>query len=159
MPRSKTLEEMQATRRAKVEQLLASDLSVRRWCELNHVKPATMYDWLEYFRDKDPDVFGGYEIAHAGDGRRCWLMYVRKALRASRAIQPASPVPEVQKAPASFAIVDTADLRPAAPAPQPAPAPAAACSVTVRARGVEVDIPLAAGEAAIASVIKAVMGL
>lgn len=155
MPRSKTLEEMQATRRAKVEQLLASDLSVRRWCELNHVKPATMYDWLEHFRDNDPDVFGGYEIAHSGDGRRCWLMHVRKALRASRAIQPASPVPEVQKPPASFAIVDTADLRPAAPAP----APAAACSVTVRARNVEVDIPLAAGEAAIASVIKAVMGL
>ena len=86
-------------------------------------------------------------------------MHVRKALRASRAIQPASPVPEVQKPPASFAIVDTADLRPAAPAPQPAPAPAAACSVTVRARGVEIDIPLAAGEAAIASLLRAVASL
>ena len=36
---------------------------------------------------------------------------------------------------------------------------AAACSVTVRARGVEIDIPLAAGEAAIASLLRAVASL
>lgn len=159
MARCKTLEEMQARRRAKVEQLLASDLSVRRWCELNHVKPGTMYDWLAYFRDNDPDVLGGYETAHAGDGKTCWFVHVRKALRASRAIQPAAPEPAAQKVPASFAIVDTAELRATTAAPQPAAAPAAACSVTVRVRGVEVDIPLAAGEAAIASLVRAVMTL
>lgn len=158
MARCKTLEEMQARRRAKVEQLLASDMSVRRWCELNHVKPGTMYDWLAYFRDNDPDVLGGYETAHAGDGKTCWFVHVRKALRASRAIQPASCAPAAPKAPASFTIVDTADLRAPAPVPQPAAAPAA-CSVTVRARGVEIDIPLAAGEAAIASLLRAVVAL
>ena len=56
-------------------------------------------------------------------------------------------------------LTDTADLRAAGPAAQPASAPAAACSVTVRARGVEIDIPLAAGEAAIASLLRAVASL
>ena len=143
-----------ATRRAKVEQYLATGMGVHPWCTLNHIKPATFYDWLEYFRDNDPDVFGGYEIAHAGDGHRNWFQRVTMAMRESRALAPAA-----DPAPPAFAIVDTADLRAAGPAAQPASAPAAAFSVTVRARGVEIDIPLAAGEAAIASLLRAVASL
>ena len=33
-----------ATRRAKVEQYLATGMGVHPWCTLNHIKPATFYD-------------------------------------------------------------------------------------------------------------------
>lgn len=73
-------------RRRQVEQLVASGMDVAQWCELNKVGKAALYDWLRVFRDSDPDVFGGHDIAHAGDGHRNWYEHVRKAIRASNAI-------------------------------------------------------------------------
>ena len=36
----------------QAEQLLASSLSVREWCKLNHVAESTMYAWLKVYREQ-----------------------------------------------------------------------------------------------------------
>lgn len=45
--------------RRQAEQLLATDMPVREWCELNHVNRASMYSWLSTFADEEPELFGG----------------------------------------------------------------------------------------------------
>ena len=72
--------DVRAARRKQAEQLVASGIDVAQWCELNEVGKAALYGWLKVFRDSDPDVFGGYDIAHAGDGHRNWYEHVRKAM-------------------------------------------------------------------------------
>ena len=95
-------------------------------------------------------MFGGYEIAHAGDGKRRWFEEVRKAMAASRAIASAPR-------PASFAIVDTADL---APAPEPEPR-AASCAgaITLSLGGAVLTIPSGTPEGDISAVLRAVRSL
>lgn len=39
-------------RLAQAEQLIASSLSVREWCKLNHVAESTMYAWLKVYREQ-----------------------------------------------------------------------------------------------------------
>lgn len=146
-----TRDEMTACKREKVEQYLScANMTASAWCKLNHVKTSTFYDWLAYFRDTEPEMFGGYEIAHAGDGKRRWFEEVRKAMAASRAI---APVPR----PASFAIVDTADL---APAPKPEPQ-AAGCAgaITLSVCGAVLTIPSGTSEGDISAVLRAVRSL
>lgn len=103
-----TRAEASACKRDKVEQYLscAGSMTASTWCRLNHVKSSTFYEWLAHFGDTESEMFGGYEIAHADDGKRRWFEEVRKTMAASRAL---APVPRH----ASFAIVDTADLAPA----------------------------------------------
>lgn len=36
----------------QAEQVMASSLSVREWCELNHVAESTMYYWLKIYREQ-----------------------------------------------------------------------------------------------------------
>ena len=142
-------------RRRQVEQLVASGMDVSSWCELNRVDKGALYDWMREFRESDPDVFGGYEIAHAGDGRRNWYECVRKALRASTAIERAGkPSSPAAAATVAFAVVDTAALDPAQPA-----SPAAAKPITVRMRGISVDVPPGSARSDVAAVLSAVASL
>lgn len=145
-----TRDEASACKRDKVEQYLscAGSMTASTWCRLNHVKSSTFYEWLAHFRDTEPEMFGGYEIAHAGDGKRRWFEEVRKAMAASRAIAPAP-------GPASFAIVDTADL---APAPRPAE-PRAAGAITLSVDGAVLTIPSGTPEGDISAVLRAVRSL
>ena len=148
-----------------VEQLLGSELSVEEWCARNGMKKSNMYYWLERFKESDPELFGGYEIAHCGDGCRQWFKEVRSTLRASMSLslqQPSapcrSPEPARSEPVAAFAVVDTADLFPAGQrAPQPAPG---RCEVlTVRAGGIEVDVPVSAAAQVLQDVLRAVSAL
>lgn len=149
-----TRDEASACKRDKVEQYLscAGSMTASTWCRLNHVKSSTFYEWLAHFRDTEPEMFGGYEIAHAGDGKRRWFEEVRKAMAASRAI--ARPAPAK---PASFAIVDAADL---APAPEPEPR-AAGCAgaITLSVCGAVLTIPSGTCEGDISAVLRAVRSL
>lgn len=149
-----TRDEASACKRDKVEQYLscAGSMTASTWCRLNHVKSSTFYEWLAHFRDTEPEMFGGYEIAHAGDGKRRWFEEVRKAMAASRAI--ARPAPAK---PASFAIVDAADL---AGAPEPEPR-AAGCAgaITLSVCGAVLTIPSGTSEGDISAVLRAVRSL
>ena len=92
-------------RRRQVEQLLASGMEVREWCELNRVGRGALYAWLTEFRDTEPELFGGYEVAHAGDGHRNWFEHVRNAMAERSALALRGPAP-------AFAVVESLGLDP-----------------------------------------------
>ena len=75
--------------RTAAERLLATDMGVDEWCALNHVSSSALYRRLAWFRDNEPEVLGGWEAAHAGDGERRWLEAVRAAARG--AALPSAP--------------------------------------------------------------------
>ena len=56
--------------RTAAERLLATDMGVDEWYALNHVSSSALYRRLAWFRDNEPEVLGGWEAAHAGDGER-----------------------------------------------------------------------------------------
>ena len=88
---------------------------------------AALYYWMSAFKESDPDVFGEYETAHAGDGKRNWYEHVRKALKASTAIEksraPAGRTyqPAARRAPWIWARLDAPEARSAADADVPQP--------------------------------------
>lgn len=67
--------------RTAAERLLAADMGVDERCALNHVSSSALYRRLAWFRDNEPEVLGGWEAAHAGDGEGRWLEAVRAAAR------------------------------------------------------------------------------
>ena len=75
--------------RTAAERLLATDMGVDERCALNHVSPSALYRRLAWFRDNEPEVLGGREAAHAGDGEGRWLEAVRAAARG--AALPSAP--------------------------------------------------------------------
>ena len=151
-------DDVRERRRRQVEQLVASGMGVDQWCKLNKVSKAALYYWMGVFKESDPDIFGGYAIAHAGDGKRSWYEHVRKALKASTAIERARPhgvSANAANAPA-FAVVDAASLAGAAGGSADS---AAAAPITVRMRGIAVDVPSGCGAADITAVLQAVASL
>ena len=146
-------QETRSTRRRQVERLVASGMDVAQWCELNKVSKPALYNWMRVFRDEEPELFGGEEVAHAGDGHRKWYEHVRKAMRASTAIEPAGASGLAAAAPA-FAVVDTASI-----SAGPGPSAGAAAPITVRFRGVEVDVPAGSARSDVDAVLGAVAAL
>ena len=138
-------------RRRQVEQLLVSGMDVREWCALNRVGRGALYAWLTEFRDTEPELFGGYEIAHAGDGHRNWFEHVRNAMAERSALALRGPAP-------AFAVVESLDLDPPAPGRAPATA-ASGAPIVVSFNGVTVEVPAGSAEPDVACVIRAVMSL
>ena len=151
-------DDVRGSRRRQVEQLVASGMGVDQWCRLNKVSKAALYYWMSAFKESDPDIFGGYEIAHAGDGKRNWYEHVRRALKASTAIERAEASGVLANAadPPAFAVVDVASLAGAEGGPAGA---AATAPITVRMRGIEVDVPAGCAGPDIAAVLRAVASL
>ena len=44
--------EVRKKRFAQAEQVMASSLSVKEWCKLNHVAESTIYYWLKVYREE-----------------------------------------------------------------------------------------------------------
>ena len=151
-------DDVRGSRRRQVEQLVASGMGVDQWCRLNKVSKAALYYWMSAFKESDPDIFGGYEIAHAGDGKRNWYEHVRRALKASTAIERAGTSGVLANAadPPAFAVVDVASL---AGAEEGSAGAAATAPITVRMRGIEVDVPAGCARQDIAAVLQAVASL
>ena len=151
-------DDVRESRRRQVEQLVASGMGVDQWCRLNKVSKAALYYWMSAFKESDPDIFGGYDIAHAGDGKRNWYEHVRKALRTSTAIERAKTPGVLANAadPPAFAVVDVASLAGSGGGSAGA---AATAPITVRMRGIEVDVPPGCADADVAAVLRAVASL
>lgn len=92
------------TRRMHVERFLASGMELEGWCMLNGIRKSSMYRWMRAFIEEEPEVFGGYDIAHAGDGSSRWLECILEARRRAFSIEraPAADVESVLKAVASL---------------------------------------------------------
>ena len=122
--------------RERVRRLVASGSPVNEWCMRNGVRKSKMHQWLRLFRDEEPELLGGWEAAHAGDGRRNWYEAVRRANAAARAAEPPAFV----------------EVAPAAPAP-------AAAGLTVDLRTLAAHVGPGAGEDEIAALLRAAMSL
>ena len=71
-------------RRQQVERYLATDMTVREWCELNHVSKSTMYYWMARLRKEEPGLFGDPTCGE-------WIELSRGSIAAGRtlAVRPA----------------------------------------------------------------------
>ena len=134
--------------RSRIERLLATDMGVTAWCNANKVSDSSMFKWIGFFADTEPELFGGYEIAHAGDGHRNWFEHVRNAMAERTALAVRGPAP-------AFAVVGSLDLE----LPEPGSRPAAGAPIVVSANGATVEVPAGCAEADVACVLRAVMSL
>lgn len=138
------------TRRMHVERFLASGMELEGWCMLNGIHKSSMYRWMRAFIEEEPEVFGGYDIAHAGDGSSRWLECILEARRRAFSIERAQAAEE---APAGFIELDL----PRQPF-DPAPARPEGCLVVSVGRAT-VAVPYGAPAADVESVLKAVASL
>ena len=132
--------------RARVERLLATDMSVSEWCAANRVSESATYRWLGVFADTEPELFGGAQNIADRDKSK-WITKTRENMRASSApIVPASQ---------EFVRIDVASLAACAEPGPAAPAPA----ITVSIGAAVVSVPAGSAAADVAVVLGAVSRL
>jgi len=133
------LEDITEKWRARARELVASGMPVSQWCEANGVEKSEMRRRLRRFRDEEPELLGGSEAAHAGDGRRQWYEAVRR-------FNAGGPLPAAGAAAPAFVEV--------ALAPSPAPAP-----VVVDLRTLTAEVRAGADAGALAALLRAAASL
>ena len=130
-------QERRNLRREQVENCLSSPMTVEEWCRLNRVSESTMYRWMAIFRDEEPELFGKPNASQ-------WIELSRDALAAQTAL---ATTPAAEGGPVAAPICEAVEASvPSAP-------------IIVRVNGAEVAVPAGAGDAHIASVLKAVARL
>lgn len=72
-------EERREMRRVQVEQYLASGMRIRTWCKLNRVPSSTLYYWIDYFRNHEPEMFNS-------PTRKDWIELSRDSIKAKSAL-------------------------------------------------------------------------
>ena len=72
-------EERREMRRVQVEQYLASGMRIRTWCKLNRVPSSTLYYWVDYFRNHEPEMFDS-------PTRKEWIELSRDSIKAKSAL-------------------------------------------------------------------------
>lgn len=72
-------EERREMRRVQVEQYLASGMRIRTWCKLNRVPSSTLYYWIDYFRNHEPEMFDS-------PIRKEWIELSRDPIKAKSAL-------------------------------------------------------------------------
>lgn len=136
--------------RTKVEQLLATDVPVAEWCDLNRIPRASMYYWLSIFADEEPDMFGG-QANIVDRSRRRWVESTRNKMKRSKAMAPA------QSNSSGFMIIDTDSFdRENDPRPSDAGSQHA---IVVILKGIDVSIPSGTQKVDIENVLEAVAAL
>lgn len=131
--------------RTRVERLLATDMSVIAWCEANKVPQSSMFKWIGYFADAEPDLFGGQQNIADRDFNS-WIEKTRANMRTSAAPIVATPV----AANPAFVRIDVA---------QPTPQHPSSPEILVELGSAIVRIPSGAASSDIARVLKVVHAL
>ena len=126
-------------RREQLERFLASNSTVSEWCALNKVSESTLYKWMAYFREMEPESFGSGNVSR-------WIEVSRTELSASTAL----------------AVTPGAAARPAIASARQAGQAASAIApsaITARVNGVELSIPPGAAESDVTAVMRAAASL
>ena len=140
--------------RSRIERLLATDMGVTEWCHANKVSDSTMFKWIGFFADTEPDLFGGPQNIADRDKSK-WITRTRENMRASSA--PIVPAGQGASG-AGFVRVDVASLAAGAQAEPAVPAPAAR-EITVTIGAAVVSVPAGSAAADVACVLGAVSRL
>ena len=122
-------------RREQVERCLAANMTVKEWCELNHVSKSTMYYWMGRFRKEEPGLFGEPTCGE-------WIELSRGSIAARTALAVRD---------------DRAETPP--PLPGPRRDALAAGAVVVRVGRADVVVPDGVAEAHLSTVLRAVASL
>ena len=122
-------------RREQIERYLASGATVAEWCRLNKVAESTLYSWMAYFRENEPESFGSANASR-------WIEVSRSGLAASTALATTKAAPS-----------------PARRAQPVASARAEAPCILATLNGVELSIPPGAAESDVAAVMRAAVSL
>lgn len=136
--------------RNKVEQLLATDVPVAEWCDLNRIPRASMYYWLSAFADEEPGMFGG-QANIVDRSRRRWVESTRNNMKRSKEMIPA------RRNSSEFMVIDTNTLdlenssRPSDAGSQHA--------IVVVLKGIDIAIPSGTQKVDIENVLEAVAAL
>jgi len=75
-------------KRQMVERLLETDLSVAEWCRRNDIKSSTMYGWIIYFTEHEPEMFGGKDCIVPRTEKR-WFDGTRLNMKKARSLAKA----------------------------------------------------------------------
>ena len=139
--------------RARVERLLATDMSVSEWCAANRISESAAYRWLGIFADTEPELFGGAQNI-ADRNRNAWLVKTRENIRGLAA--PIVPVGKSKPVSQEFVRIDMASL---AACSKPNPAGSAFAAITVTIGPAVVSVPAGSAAADITCVLGAVSKL
>lgn len=121
-------------RLAQAEQLIASSLSVREWCKLNHVAESTMYAWLKVFRE---------QVGETRTARNDWIELSRVETKQATAL----------------AVCDGATTDKPNSQPQPSPTKDSQASMRVIINGACIEVAPGTRETDVAEVLRAVVAL
>lgn len=136
--------------RNKVEQLLATEVPVAEWCDLNRIPRASMYYWLSIFADEEPGMFGG-QANIVDRSRRRWVESTRNNMKRSKAMIPA------QSNSSGFMIIDTNSLdleKDSCPSDTDSPR-----AIVVVLKGIDIAIPSGTQKVDIENVLEVVATL
>ena len=120
----------------RIERCLATDMTVKEWCELNKVSKSSLYKWMAKFRGEEPGRFPGKGSEATG-----WMEVTRDGIAAAKAIVPAA---------------SAAGPAEEAPAPE---APSAPSPIRALVGRVELAIPPGSSESDIAAAMRAAASL
>lgn len=140
----------QEMRFEQVKRFLASDMTAKEWCELNHLAPSTLYLWMARFREAQSEL--GEEISTRQKNKNTgqWVEVSRAGISNSTALACAAKnesasVVSLQATAKLVAENETVAL--------------SAQTITVALNGAVVGIPTNADEHSISCVLKAVAAL
>lgn len=68
----------------RIERCLASDMTIKQWCKLNHVGASSLYKWMARFREEEPERFPRRSSIATN-----WMEVVRGGIADSKAMVPA----------------------------------------------------------------------
>ena len=123
-------------RREQVERCLAADMTVKEWCELNHVSKSTMYYWMGRLRKEEPGLFGDPTCGE-------WIELSRGSIAARTAL---AVIPEAGPSSATAPV-------------SAIPCKDAAGALVVRLNGADVVVPDGTAEPHLSMVLRAVASL
>ena len=129
-----TPQQRRSVRREQVERCLASGMTIKEWCSLNHMPESTFYRWLARFRREEPEAFGG-------GGPSQWIELSREAIAAQTALAV------------------SAAASPTARRPEGVRGKAGAPPIVVHLNGADVAVPAGSAEPDVSAVLRAVAGL
>ena len=137
--------------RSRIERLLATDMGVTEWCKANKVSDSSMFKWIGYFADTEPELFGGEQnIADRNSAK--WIIRTRENMRASSA-----PIVPASNPGRGFVRIDVAGLACEGPAAPPGPCRVEPITVTIGAA--VVSVPAGSGARDVSLVLEAVSRL
>lgn len=127
----------------RIDRCLSSDMTIKEWCELNHVGQSALYKWMAEFRESEPGRFPRRSSIASK-----WIEVTRDGISDAKAIVPTATS------------VGSTPMRATSPDQRFPDCPKnTALPISVFTGGIELVIPAGTAETDIARAMRAAMSL